>query len=410
MKIFLNTLLFLSLSITLTGQSDIAKGAGLWFSYGVPTTLPDTTIGTELCFDVLNSNLYYINRTTFAWTLYSGAADHGALTGLTDDDHPQYALLAGRSTGQTLNGGTDSGDSLVLNSTSNATKGLVKIGNTFYVEESTGRVGLGTDDPTNGRFHMTGTSSEESIRVSNTGTGRAKIHLEVEPGGNDSYVHWDVNGTRNYVFGIDNSDSDILKLRSSSDPSTGTTALSVNSTGELGLENLVEDNTLEDIVVVDGNNIAHSRDLSTIVSSSVYGELYFASISDSLKLTSSNNTTVIFDTQGENTGVTLTDSTFTVDSDGKYLIQYDLSIGILDGNTGLSCTNTNFRLLKNDAFVSGTNHGTSRFSTDGNHRHPVGGSRILDLSTSDVIKLASLSGCSSQNIKVLTGNFIIQKL
>lgn len=51
--------------------------------------------------------------------------DHGTVTGLTDDDHTQYALLAGRSGGQTLNGGTDASDSLTLHSTSNATKGNI---------------------------------------------------------------------------------------------------------------------------------------------------------------------------------------------------------------------------------------------------------------------------------------------
>src|SRR3990167_2092873 len=40
--------------------------------------------------------------------------DHGALTGLADDDHSQYARLAGRAGGQTLKGGTGAADSLVL--------------------------------------------------------------------------------------------------------------------------------------------------------------------------------------------------------------------------------------------------------------------------------------------------------
>ena len=43
--------------------------------------------------------------------------DHGALTGLTDDDHTQYTLLAGRSGGQTLIGGTGTTDDLILRST-----------------------------------------------------------------------------------------------------------------------------------------------------------------------------------------------------------------------------------------------------------------------------------------------------
>lgn len=39
-------------------------------------------------------------------TITNISMDHGALTGLTDDDHTQYALLAGRSGGQTIEGGT----------------------------------------------------------------------------------------------------------------------------------------------------------------------------------------------------------------------------------------------------------------------------------------------------------------
>lgn len=44
--------------------------------------------------------------------------DHGSIGGLTDDDHTGYALLAGRSGGQTLIGGTGSSDVLSLKATS----------------------------------------------------------------------------------------------------------------------------------------------------------------------------------------------------------------------------------------------------------------------------------------------------
>lgn len=54
-----------------------------------------------------------------------GVTDHGALTGLADDDHAQYALLAGRSGGQTLMGGTAASDPLILQSTNHATRGGV---------------------------------------------------------------------------------------------------------------------------------------------------------------------------------------------------------------------------------------------------------------------------------------------
>jgi hypothetical protein len=51
--------------------------------------------------------------------------DHGAISGLADDDHTQYALLLGRSGGQTLIGGTAASNNLALESTSHATKGLI---------------------------------------------------------------------------------------------------------------------------------------------------------------------------------------------------------------------------------------------------------------------------------------------
>lgn len=56
-----------------------------------------------------------------------GTTDHLTLTNLTAGDagHTQFALLAGRSGGQSLFGGTASGNDLFLYSTSNATRGNV---------------------------------------------------------------------------------------------------------------------------------------------------------------------------------------------------------------------------------------------------------------------------------------------
>lgn len=52
---------------------------------------------------------------------------HSSLQGLTiGDDHTQYALLAGRSGGQTLKGGTASGDDLILQSTNHVTRGHIE--------------------------------------------------------------------------------------------------------------------------------------------------------------------------------------------------------------------------------------------------------------------------------------------
>jgi len=61
---------------------------------------------------------------------------HGSLDGLANDDHPQYALLAGRTGGQSLNGGVDASDNLTLDSTSNATKGLINVNSAFAFDTS----------------------------------------------------------------------------------------------------------------------------------------------------------------------------------------------------------------------------------------------------------------------------------
>ncbi|MEM4359955.1 MAG: hypothetical protein QXT45_05450 [Candidatus Bilamarchaeaceae archaeon] len=73
--------------------------------------------------------------------------DHGSISGLSDDDHAQYALLAGRGSGQTLNGGTNAGGSLTLSSTANATKGSIALGNDSAYDEANVRLGIGTTSP-----------------------------------------------------------------------------------------------------------------------------------------------------------------------------------------------------------------------------------------------------------------------
>jgi len=73
----------------------------------------------------------------------AGVSAHSGLSGLTTgDDHTQYALLAGRAGGQTVKGGTASGDDLTLQSTNHATKGTITAG-IIEVDEVNNRVGIG---------------------------------------------------------------------------------------------------------------------------------------------------------------------------------------------------------------------------------------------------------------------------
>lgn len=55
-----------------------------------------------------------------------GTKDHDLLDGLTDDDHSIYALLAGRSGGQTFVGDAAASGHLTLQSTAHATRGYVR--------------------------------------------------------------------------------------------------------------------------------------------------------------------------------------------------------------------------------------------------------------------------------------------
>lgn len=71
---------------------------------------------------------------------------HGDLADLSDDDHPQYVLLAGRAGGQTVKGGTGSGENLTLQSTSHATKGAVLLDSTLEIENTNPKVALDETD------------------------------------------------------------------------------------------------------------------------------------------------------------------------------------------------------------------------------------------------------------------------
>lgn len=72
--------------------------------------------------------------------------DHNSLANLTTGDpHTQYALLAGRTGGQTLKGDTAASGNLSLSSTANATKGLIIVGDgsMLIVESDASYTGIG---------------------------------------------------------------------------------------------------------------------------------------------------------------------------------------------------------------------------------------------------------------------------
>lgn len=125
--------------------------------------------------------------------------DHGSeLAGLTDDDHTQYALLAGRSGGQTLIGGTAAADDLTLRATAGVGAGseaiILQVGSNGALEalragqansQSVISVGTSVLDITNAstlepRFIVSGAGTAHNaqiIRHTTVGGGGATFTL-----------------------------------------------------------------------------------------------------------------------------------------------------------------------------------------------------------------------------------------
>ena len=115
---------------------DLGKSGNVWNKLWLDGSIGDGT--TEIASSVIQSlrdiNTGVSDGMTIFWqtdkwvcSVPNTEIDHGTITGLGDDDHTQYALLAGRSSGQELKGGTDSGGNLTLDSTNHATKGSILV-------------------------------------------------------------------------------------------------------------------------------------------------------------------------------------------------------------------------------------------------------------------------------------------
>lgn len=120
--------------------SGIALGATgqLWGTIYTNSGLSDGTnsvsIATLLSFrdanvGATNGMTLFYNGTEWLPSLPDTEITHNTLSGLTTGDagHTQFVMLAGRSGGQTIQGGTGASETLVLESTANATKGTIKL-------------------------------------------------------------------------------------------------------------------------------------------------------------------------------------------------------------------------------------------------------------------------------------------
>lgn len=109
---------------------NIFADEGLGTASGVVPLMSFTTTGTGTLIIDLNAVTMHggwtdIYTTTGSNITIAAGTQHSTLFGLTVDDHTIYALLAGRSGGQVLYGGTAASNALTLKSTSHGTKGQI---------------------------------------------------------------------------------------------------------------------------------------------------------------------------------------------------------------------------------------------------------------------------------------------
>lgn len=204
-------------------QSGVEDAAAEVLSFGnFPT--PETVILYRFVLRTRNtyggSKQAFIERITdFRGSQISGAAnvvqDHGSLGGLSDDDHSGHPWLLGRSGGQSLTGGVDAGDDLVLLSTAHGTKGTINLGTLSAYDQVNDRLGLGVlapDAPIDIRYDTglyIGAGSDLQITIASDDvyiknvTQNRDIYLNVNDGGVDSTAIVIRGATKNVEFGGD---------------------------------------------------------------------------------------------------------------------------------------------------------------------------------------------------------------
>lgn len=149
---------------------------------------------------VTNGGLTDNGDGSFTLNLAAGAVDHGSLIGLSDDDHTQYGLLAGRAGGQVLIGGIGSGDDLTLRSTSHATKGTI-IADSDIGLSKIGTATTGTQYPS---YDLELTCSVWDTTNTQAEDRTWKIRAVGGSGAHGSEV--------NYISFLDNGDNEILRI------------------------------------------------------------------------------------------------------------------------------------------------------------------------------------------------------
>jgi hypothetical protein len=132
---------------------------------------------------------------------------HSMLQNLTADDHPQYALLSGRSGGQFLLGGIDVDDTLFLRGTSDASFGNVSIQGSGSVDYVGGKSIFRVYDAASGYIAMCGETTPQFQFYDPILTGTWHINL-INDGRQLLFTDWDADN----VMTIDGALHDVYFL------------------------------------------------------------------------------------------------------------------------------------------------------------------------------------------------------
>jgi hypothetical protein len=139
---------------------------------------------------VQTSRTITINGTAYdlsadrSWTIATPTAS----TGLTNTSGTWTSNLStGISGGQSVIGGTASGNNLTLSSTSNATKGKILFGNSAY-DEVNNRLGIGTTTP-NWKLHVAGTVGADNI-IAQFGDANKGVNIKTLANGTGLITSW----------------------------------------------------------------------------------------------------------------------------------------------------------------------------------------------------------------------------
>lgn len=165
---------------TNNGTQDIGKSGNewnvLWLTGGIQKGAnlisSDTLISLrDINVGVTAGMAIFYDGTKWVASLPDTEITHGQLSGLGADDHLQYLLLAGRSGGQSIVGGTLASNSLTLESTSNGTKGKILTKDTFqpFTDATYSGSWSGTDLGGSGNFfrHVYTKGEHFNFRVEN---------------------------------------------------------------------------------------------------------------------------------------------------------------------------------------------------------------------------------------------------